>query len=133
MPESTKYRGNPFISRRERQSYVLLYNRKFAEVSKEAVYNQKLLNNVKVDISESNIFSTNGQTKDKICTVSVELRDGNPGYVNFLEWDDSDPAQWTIQPGKDYFIANGQKFVIQSLKENRSIKGSIDTLGFIGK
>lgn len=133
MPKSTTYSGNPFISRRERQSSVLLYNRKSDEVDKEAAYNEKTLANVKLDISNANVFTTNGQTKEATCTLWVELRDGNPGYVNFDLWDEDDPAQWTIQPGKDYFVANGQKFVIQSLIEKKNIKGGVDILEIVGK
>lgn len=133
MPASTKYSGNPFISRRERQSSVLLYNRKSEEVDKEAAYNEKALANVKLDISNANVFTTNGQTKEATCTLWVELRDGNPGYVNFDSWDETDTAKWTIQPGKDYFVANGQKFVIQSLVEKKNIKGGVDILEIVGK
>lgn len=133
MPESTKYSGNPFISRRERQASVLLYNRKAEEVDKEAAYNEKSLSNVKLDISNANVFTTNGQTKEATCTLFVELRDGNPGYVNFDSWDETDHSKWTIQPGKDYFVANGQKFVIQSLVEKKNIKGGVDILEIVGK
>ena len=133
MPESTKYSGNPFISRRERQSSVLLYNQKKAEVNKETVYAQKNLTNVKVEISNANVFTTNGQTKEATCTLWVELRDGNPGYVNFDSWDETDTAKWTIQPGKDYFVANGQKFVVESLIEKYNIKGGVDILEIVGK
>lgn len=133
MPESTKYSGNPFISRRERQASVLLYNRKADEVDKEAVYAQKNLTNVKVEISKANGFSTDGLKKLCSCTLWVELRDGNPGYVNFDNWDETDPAKWTIQPGKDYFVANGQKFVVESLIEKYNIKGGVDILEIVGK
>lgn len=133
MPSSTKYSGNQFISRRERQSSVLLYNRKENEVDKEAAYNEKELSNVKLDISNANVFTTNGQTKEATCTILVELRDGNPGYVNFDNWDETDPAKWTIQPGKDYFVANGQKFVVESLIEKYNIKGGVDILEIVGK
>lgn len=133
MPESTKYSGNPFISRRERQSSVLLYNRKSDEVYKEAVYNEKALANVKLDISNANVFTTNGQTKEATCTLWVELRDGNKGYYNLDAWDETNPEQWTIQPGRDYFVANGQKFVIQSLVEKKNIKGGVDILEIVGK
>lgn len=133
MPESTKYSGNPFISRRERQASVLLYNQKKAEVNKETVYAQKNLTNVKVEISKANGFSTDGLKKLYTCTLWVELRDGNPGYVNFDNWDETDPAKWTIQPGKDYFVANGQKFVVESLIEKYNIKGGVDILEIVGK
>lgn len=133
MPESTKYSGNPFISRRERQSSVLLYNRKADEVDKEAVYVEKALKNVKVEISQANGFSTDGAKKLCSCTLWVELRDGNTGYVNFGYWDETDQAQWTIQPGKDYFVANGQKFVVESLVEKYNIKGGVDILEIVGK
>ena len=133
MPESTKYSGNPFISRRERQASVLLYNQKKAEVNKETVYAQKNLTNVKVEISKANGFSTDGAKKLCSCTLWVELRDGNPVYVNFDNWDETDPEKWTIQPGKDYFVANGQKFVIESLVEKYNIKGGVDILEIVGK
>lgn len=133
MPLSTKYSGNQFISRRERQSSVLLYNRKAEEVDKEAAYNEKQLSGVKFEISNANGFSTDGAKKLYTCTLWVELRDGNPGYVNFERWDETDPAQWTIQPGKDYFVANGQKFVIESFVEKWNIKGGVDILEIVGK
>lgn len=133
MPESTKYIGNKFISRRERQSSVVLYNRKSDEVEKEAVYKEKTLTNVKIDISNSNAFTTSGQTKENSCTMYVELRDGNPGYVNPENWDETKTDQWTVQPGKDYFVANGQKFVIQLLVERKNIRGGIDILEIVGK
>lgn len=133
MPKSTTYSGNPFISRRERQSSVVLYNRRSEEVDKEAVYIQRTLSNVKLEISNANAFTTNGQTKDATCTLWVELRDGNKGYYNLDAWDETDPAQWTIQPGKDYFVANGQKFVIESFTEKWNIKGGVDTLEIVGK
>lgn len=133
MPESTKYSGNQFISRRERQSSVLLYNRKSEEVNKEAEYKTTTLANVKLDISNSNVFTTSGQTKDTTCTLFVELRDGNTGYVNFDSWNETNTSQWTIQPGKDYFVANGQKFVIQSLVEKKNIRGGVDILEIVGK
>ena len=84
MPESTKYSGNPFISRRERQASVLLYNRKADEVDKEAVYVEKQLTKVKWMISNANGFSTDGAKKLCSCTLWVELRDGNPGYISLL-------------------------------------------------
>ena len=133
MSTSTKYLGNQFISRRERQSSVVIYNRKDAEVDKEAAYNEKTLSNVKLDISNANGFSTDGLKKLYTCNLSVELRDGNPGYVNFGYWDENDPAQWTIQPGKDYFVANGQKFVVESLVEKYNVKGGVDILEVVGK
>ena len=133
MPSSTKYSGNQFISRRERQSSVLLYNRKEDEVDKEAVYVEKQLSGVKVETSNANGFSTDGAKKLYTCTLWVELRDGNPGYVNFDNWDETDPAKWTIQPGKDYFVANGQKFVVESLIEKYNIKGGVDILEIVGK
>lgn len=133
MPKSTTYSGNPFISRRERQSSVVLYNRRSEEVDKEAVYNEKSLSGVKVEISNENGFSTDGAKKLYTCSLLVELRDGNHGYVNFERWDETDPDQWTIQPGKDYFVANGQKFVIESLIEKFNIKGGVDILEIVGK
>lgn len=133
MPSSTRYSGNPFISRRERQSSVFLYNEKLNEVYKEKQYSTKKLSNVKLEISNANTFTTSGQTKDANCTLSVELRDGNPGYVDCVNWDETKPEQWTIQPGKDYFVANGQKFVIQSLIEKKNIKGGVDILEIVGK
>ena len=133
MPLSTKYSGNQFISRRERQASVVLYNRKSDEVAKEAVYIQHTLSDVKVEISNANAFTTNGQTKDATCTLWVELRDGNKGYYNLDAWDETNPDQWTIQPGRDYFVANGQKFVIQSLVEKKNIKGGVDILEIVGK
>lgn len=133
MPESTKYRGNQFISRRERQSSVLLYNQKSQEVNKETVYKEKKLSGVKIEISNANGFSTDGLKKLYTCNLLVELRDGNPGYVNFEKWNENDPDQWTIQPGKDYFVANGQKFVIESLVEKYNIKGGIDILEIVAK
>ena len=133
MPSSTRYSGNPFISRRERQSSVFLYNEKLNEVYKEKQYSTKKLSNVKLEISNANTFTTSGQTKDATCTLFVELRDGNPGYVDCVNWDETKPEQWTIQPGKDYFVANGQKFVIQSLIEKKNIKGGVDILEIVGK
>ena len=133
MPESTKYRGNQFISRRERQSSVLLYNQKSQEVNKETVYKEKKLSGVKIEISNANGFSTDGLKKLYTCNLLVELRDGNPGYVNFEKWNENDPDKWTIQPGKDYFVANGQKFVIESLVEKYNIKGGIDILEIVAK
>jgi len=133
MPLSTKYSGNPFISRRERQASVVLYNQKKAEVEKETAYNTKTLSGVKYEISEANGFSTDGFKKLYTCTLWVELRDGNPGYVNFESWDDTKTDQWTIQPGKDYFVANGQKFVVESFTEKYNIKGSVDILEIVGK
>lgn len=133
MPLSTKYSGNQFISRRERQTSVVLYNQKKAEVEKETAYNTKTLSGVKVEISNANGFSTDGAKKLYTCTLWVELRDGNPGYVNFERWDDTKTDQWTIQPGKDYFVANGQKFVIESFTEKWNIKGGVDILEIVGK
>ena len=133
MPSSTKYQGNPFISRRERQSSVVIYNRKAAEVDKEAAYNQKTLANVKLDISNANVFTTNGQIKEDTCTLWVELRDGNPGYVKEGAWDETKSNQWTVQPGKDYFVANGQKFMVQSITEKKNINGGIDILEIVGQ
>lgn len=133
MPTSTKYSGNPFISRRERQASVTLYNRKSAEVDKEAVYSEKVLSNVKLQISNANGFSTDGLKKIVSCSLWVELRDGNPGYVNFGLWDETIANQWTIQPGKDYFVANGQKFVIESFVEKYNTKGGVDILEIVGK
>ena len=86
-----------------------------------------------MEISNANGFSTDGLKKLYTCTLFVELRDGNPGYVNFGYWDENDPAQWTIQPGKDYFVANGQKFVVESLVEKFNVKGGIDILEVVGK
>lgn len=133
MPTSTRYSGNEFISRRERQASVVLYNRKSAEVNKDAAYNTKTLSNVKVSISNANGFSTDGLQKITTCSLWVELRDGNPGYVNFETWDETKADQWTIQPGKDYFVANGQKFVVESFTEKYNIKGGVDVLEIIGK
>ena len=132
MPTSTKYQGNPFISRRERQSSVVLYNRKKNEVDKEAVYVSKTLVNVKTDIKLDNSFTTDGAKWLSTCTLFVELRDGNNGYVNFGSWDETKTDQWTVQPGKDYFVANGQKFMINSLIEKFNIKGGIDILEIVG-
>lgn len=133
MPTSTHYEGNKFISRRERQASVVLYNQKAEEINKETVYKQKTLSNVKVDISNENSFTTSGSTGIKSCKLYVELRDGNPGYVGYENWDEMNNRQWTVQPGKDYFIANGQKFVVQLLIEKRNIRGDIDVLEVIGK
>lgn len=133
MPESTKYTGNPFISRRERQASVVLYNLKSAEKNKEADYQITTLAGVKLATSFANAFTTSGSTKDETCTLYVELRDGNPGYVNQFAWDETKQDQWTIQPGKDYFVANGQKFVIQSLVERKNIRGGVDILEVVGK
>ena len=132
MPSSTKYSGNQFISRRERQSSVVIYNRKSAEVDKEAVYVKKTLTGVKIEITNRNYFSSEGPEKKDGCRLSVELRDGNPGYVNFNSWDETNTKQWTIQPGKDYFVANGQKFMINSLLEKHNVKGGIDVLEIEG-
>ena len=133
MPTSTKYSGNPFISRRERQSSATLYNQKKSELNKETVYAEKALTNVKVEISRANGFSTDGLKKLDTCTLWVELRDGNAGYVNMNDWDETVAGKWTVQPGKDYFVANGQKFVIESLVEKYNIKGGVDILEIVGK
>lgn len=133
MPASTKYQGNPFISRRERQSSVVIYNRKAAEVDKEAVYVSKTLLAVKTEMSLANSFTTRGSEKQATCTLSVELRDGNPGYVNEGAWDETKSNQWTVQPGKDYFVANGQKFMVQSITEKKNINGGIDILEIVGQ
>ena len=132
MPESTKYRGNQFISRRERQSSVILYNKKLAEVDKEAAYIQRELSGVKLEITNRNYFSSEGPEKKDGCRLYIELRDGNPGYVNFDFWDETNPNQWTIQPGKDYFVANGQKFMVNSLVEKYNVKGGVDILEIEG-
>ena len=133
MSTSTKYSGNQFISRRERQSSVVIYNRKDAEVDKEAVYVATNLTGVKIEISNANGFTTDGLKKLYTCTLSVELRDGNPGYVNYMEWDETDPEKWTVKPGLDYFVANGQKFMVESLVEKYNIRGGIDILEIVGK
>lgn len=133
MPASTKYQGNQFISRRERQSSVVIYNRKAAEVDKEAVYVSKTLLAVKTEMSLANSFTTRGSEKQATCTLSVELRDGNPGYVNEGVWDETKSNQWTVQPGKDYFVANGQKFMVQSITEKKNINGGIDILEIVGQ
>lgn len=133
MPTSTQYSGNKFISRRERQLSVVLYNRKSAEVEKEVVYVSKTLNGVKTEISLENSFTTNGSEKRNTCRLFVELRDGNNGYVNEKSWDETKPSQWTVQTGKDYFVANGEKFVIQSLVEQKNINGGVDILEIVGQ
>lgn len=133
MPASTKYQGNPFISRRERQSIVVIYNRKAEEVEKEAVYVSKTLAGVKTEISLENSFTTSGSEKRQTCRLFVELRDGNPGYVNAQNWDETNTNQWTVQPGKDYFVANSQNFMIQSLVEKKNINGGIDILEIVGQ
>lgn len=128
MPSSTKYSGNPFISRRERQASVVIYNRKAAEVNKEAVYVSRTLKDVKIEIANNNSFTTDGKKFLSTCKLYVELRDGNDGYVNYLGWDETDPKQWTVHPGEDYFVANGKKFMINSLTEKYNIRGGIDIL-----
>lgn len=133
MPKSTVYQGNQFISRRERQSSVVIYNRKAAEVDKEAVYSSRTLSNVKIDMSLNSGFTTAGVQKLATCHLYVELRDGNPGYVNYQSWDETKADQWTVQPGKDYFVANDKKFVINSLVEKYNINGKIDILEIVGE
>lgn len=128
MPSSTRYSGNPFISRRERQASVVIYNRKAAEVDKEAAYVSRELKNVKIEISNSNSFTTDGAKWLSTCKLSVELRDGNPGYVNYLGWDETKAKNWTVCPGNDYFVANGKKFMINSLVEKYNVNGGIDIL-----
>ena len=132
MPSSTKYSGNPFISRRERQESVVIYNKKSEEVNKEAFYISRTLKGVKTEINLADSFTTSGHENQSTCRLYVELRDGNPGYVNYHVWIESDPRQWTAQPGLDYFVANGKKFMIESIIEKTNINGGIDILEIVG-
>ena len=133
MPRSTKYSGNPFISRRERLDSITLYNRLPDEQLKKAVYISRVLENVRVEIVNANNFSTAGSQKDYSCQLTIELRDGNRYYQHFSEWNGENPQKWTINPGKDYFVYNTSKYMITSLEEKKNVNGSVDILKVYAK
>lgn len=133
MATSTKYKGNPFISRRERQETIILYNRLAEEVNKKAVFVSRRFDNVKVEAIKANVFTTAGNNNDYTCRLFFELRDGLTGYQEAGEWTGDDAEKWTIQAGKDYFVYNTHKYMIQSLTEKKNINGGIDILEVLAK
>lgn len=133
MATSTKYKGNPFISRRERTASITIYNRLADEVNKKAVYISRVLDRVKIETVKNNVFSTAGSNNDYSCRLFIELRDGNAGYQTATDWTGADAEKWTAQAGKDYFIYNNTKFMISSVTEQKNVNSGIDILEILAK
>lgn len=143
MPQSSRYSGNAFISRRERQQVITLLNQYPDEIDNKQIYKMTVLTGVKVDENFGVILSQRGVDTADTCKLTLEMRDILSGYSDDFS---ENVDKWNIQIDSDLFVVGDVKgesgtitksellaegfkcYKINKIIKKNNINGSVDII-----